>query len=178
MDITEEQQLIREFLKTKSENLFRKIYKAHASALYRLAFRLLDGNQVLAEDIVQEAWIRAIEKLPGFEGRSGLRTWLSAVTVNCCKEQYRKNAKLKMSVTAANQTAKVIYQVQDIKMDIQKALMKLPEGYREIFILYDMEGFTHDEISGILDISPGTSKSQLFHARKAMKKIISGTKLI
>ena len=125
----------------------------------------------MADDIIQDVWIRAIERLTHFKWQSSLKTWLSGIAINCCREYNRSRKHTGTDEIAVDN--KILYNNNsDSKMDLQKALIKLPEGYREVLLLHDMEGFKHSEISVLLGIDPGTSKSQLHNARKAIKNLL------
>lgn len=168
MDKYEEQAAVRAFLSTKSERHFRLLYRQYTNKLYRLAFRLLNGDVSAAEDAIQETWIRAVQGLASFKWQSSLSTWLCGITINCCKEIERKNR-----LIFEQDIDTTIPSVSDDKIDIQTAINRLPAGYREIFVLYDMEGYKHQEIATMLGINEGTSKSQLFNARRAMQKMMT-----
>jgi RNA polymerase sigma-70 factor (ECF subfamily) len=166
----EDKLLVKGFLLSRSELLFRQLYRKHTISIYRLALQLTDKDVTATEDIVQEAWIRAIEKLSSFKWNSSFKTWLSGIVINCCREYLRK----KKSHLFLEETGELsIHPPSADKIDLQNALAMLPLGYREIFLLHDMEGYKHEEIGQMLGISEGTSKSQLFHARKAIKKLLN-----
>ncbi len=167
----QEKLLVQAFLQTRSEKLFRELYRKQTPALYRLALQLTSGDILAGEDIIQEMWIRAIRGLAGFRWQSSLKTWLSGIVINCCREH---NRKMELSNTTVEDLENLlgITQKPEIRIDIQQALVALPEGYREVLVLHDIEGYKHEEIGVLLGISEGTSKSQLFHARKAIKKLL------
>jgi RNA polymerase sigma factor (sigma-70 family) len=168
----EDKLLIGFFLLTRSETAFRQLYCKHSQYLYRLALQFTGRDHSAAGDIIQETWIRAIENLGRFKGISSFKTWISGILINCCREHNRK--KLKLESIGQNQAvaSNTINDNSDLRLDINQALSGLPEGYKEILILHDMEGFKHGEIGKLLGISAGTSKSQLYHARKAMKELL------
>ena len=128
-----------------------------------LATRLLSTRASRdAEDVVQEAWIRAVSALPRFAWRSSLRTWLCGFVVNCCREIARD------SIT--NIEADDVVQARSgPAVDIERAIGALPPAAREVFVLHEIYGYTHEEIGGIAGIEPGTSKSQLHHARRMFR---------
>jgi RNA polymerase sigma-70 factor, ECF subfamily len=164
-----ERKLVEEFLKTKDEQVFREIYRRHAPALYLLALRLVGGSETEAEDAVQETWIRACRKLSGFEWKSSLRTWLSGILVNHVRELCRKrSSRNEEELTDALEHAAAI-KSSNYGLDLERIISNLPAGYRHVLVLHDIEGCTHEEIARLLEISVGTSKSQLFHARKRVR---------
>lgn len=169
MNGLEDKLLVKAFLLTRSEMLFRQLYRKHTHAAYRLALQLTNRDIAAAEDVMQEAWIRAVEKLAGFRWQSSFRTWLSSIVINCCRERLRKR-----SFAIVDETGETAVSIRsEQRLDLQSALMLLPFGYREVLLLHDMEGYKHREIAQILNISEGTSKSQLFHARKAIQKLLN-----
>ncbi|HSU27909.1 MAG TPA: RNA polymerase sigma factor, partial [Chitinophagaceae bacterium] len=95
----------------------------------------------------------------------------SGIVINCCREYNRKKTYSNTTIEDIENLLGIT-QNPEMKVDIQKALIELPEGYREVLVLHDIEGYKHEEISTLLGISEGTSKSQLFHARKAIKKLL------
>lgn len=119
--------------------------------------------------MLQETWIRAITGLPRFAWQSTLRTWLSSIVVNCCREVWR--ARREELVVDARQLES---RADDpaLKIDVAAALARLPTGYRAVLVLHDIAGYTHEEIAQRLEIEPGTSKSQLFRARRAMRRAL------
>jgi RNA polymerase sigma-70 factor, ECF subfamily len=155
------------FLRDRDEAGFLRLYRAHTPALFRVAARLL-GERSQAEDAVQETWLRAIAGLPGFRGDSSLRTWLTGIAINCCREALRRRA----AAPQGEPHERGVRAVAEDALDLTRALLRLPEGYREVLVLHDVEGFTHREIGALLAIAPGTSKSQLFLARRALRRLL------
>jgi RNA polymerase sigma-70 factor (ECF subfamily) len=140
------------------------LYREHTPYLFRLALRLLGGRRAEAEDAVQDTWLRATARLEEFRGDASLRTWLAGFTVNCCRERWRRReGDLPDAPDAA--AAEPILD----RLDLERAIAELPDGHREVFVLHDLEGFTHEEIATRLGIVPGTSKSQLSRARAALR---------
>ena len=165
----EDRRLIRLFLKNRDEICFRKMYRRHSPGLYYLALRLVGGTVEEAQELVQETWIRACESLPKFQYRSSLRTWLKGILVNRFREMARYKWKEKERMNLLNTDTESTKGRPNVKIDMERAIDLLPTGYREVLILHDLEGFTHREIGLLLRIEPGTSKSQLFHARKSIR---------
>lgn len=162
--------LVASYLKTRDETAFKLLYRRHAKAMWVIAFNMVQGNRPEAEEITQDAWMRAIKGLDRFEWKSSLRTWLLAIVVNRCKEAYRSR-KAFVDLDAVDNTHS-IHPSDELELyDAHQLIRSLPTGYRTILILHDLEGYQHDEIAAILDIAPGTSKSQLHQARKAFRKL-------
>jgi RNA polymerase sigma-70 factor (ECF subfamily) len=157
---------VERFLNARSEAAFDELYARHAPAMYALARRLL-GATGGEDDVLQDAWIRAIRKLPDFRWDSALRTWLCGVVVNCCRERFRGPL---FDPVPEDLPAPEIG--TDLTLLIERALARLAPGYRAIVILHDLEGFTHAEIGALLAIDPGTSKSQLFRARRQLRRML------
>ncbi len=165
--------LVESFLLTRDESIFRLLYRRHAPALWRLALRLCGGDANRAEAIVQEAWMRAVERLRGFEWKSTLRTWLAGIVVYCHREALRHEIQQRERFQEPDAGLLVAARVEDpaLRMDVAAAFSQLPEGYRTVLTLHDLEGYRHDEIAAMLGIAVGTSKSQLHHARQAFREI-------
>jgi RNA polymerase sigma-70 factor (ECF subfamily) len=163
----EDRRLAAAVIGSGDETAFRALYRRHTPALYRLALRLGGGDESWAEELVQRAWIRAVESLGGFAWRSAFRTWLSGIAINCAREQWR-TARTSPEVQASPDAAAPPGDPA-LRVDLERAIARLPRGYRQVFVLHDIEGFTHEEIAGLLGIEPGTSKSQLFQARRQLR---------
>jgi RNA polymerase sigma-70 factor (ECF subfamily) len=158
--------LIAAFLAGRSEEAFRRLYEAHTGGMYALALRLLGGrDRSFAEDVVQDAWVRAITRLAGFRAESSLRTWLCGIVVNCCREALRNPSFVEEAdpgVPAPGEDA----------LDVERALQRLAPGFRAVLVLHEVEGHTHEEIGRMLGIEAGTSKSQLSRARAALRRML------
>ena len=151
---------------------FERLYREHVGRIYALCVRMVDEQS--AEDLTQEVFIRAWSKLGSFKGQSQFGTWLHRLAVNHVlsrRETQRKrearNAggdSLLARVTAPNRRS------SGHALDIETAVQRLPARARDVFVLYDVEGYSHDEIADSLGISVGTSKSQLHRARMLMRK--------
>lgn len=154
----------------RDEAAFRNLYRRHSPSVYAFALRLAAGDETLATDLMQDAWIRAVESLTRFRRESAFRTWLIAILVNCYREQLRD---AKRHVHLALHETEVPARATSLSMEdgvaLEMAVRKLPDGFREVFLLHDVEGYRHTEIADILGIHPGTSKSQLSRARQALR---------
>jgi RNA polymerase sigma-70 factor (ECF subfamily) len=160
-------QLVSAFLRHRSEEAFAALYARHAPVVYGLALRLAGAGA--AEDIAQEAWVRALVRLAEFRGRSALRTWLCGFVVNCCRERWRAAGR----DLAPGPDPAVCPNPADT-LDVNAALARLPDGYRTVVVLHDIYGHTHLEIAAMLGIEDGTSKSQLARGRRAMRALMEG----
>jgi RNA polymerase sigma-70 factor (ECF subfamily) len=158
--------LAEQFLRNRDEVAFLALYRLHTPALYRIAYRMLPDTQRAAE-IVQDTWIRATEKLRSFRWESSLATWLAVI--NRSREEIRRrDAEPQSSNDLAEPIAAAASSVPD-RLDLERAIAKLADGYREVVLLHDVEGYTHEEIAQALEIEPATSRSQLARARSAVR---------
>jgi len=152
--------------------LFRELYDHNVSPLYGLALRLM-GNAAEAEDIVQEAFVRAYQKMNLFAGRSSLSSWLYRICLNVGLEHLRRRKGNFEDLNDANcGTVEPDQKSLVLKRKLEAAIRKLPDGCRAIFVLHDIEGYNHREIADRLNLAEGTSKSQLFKARAMMRRLL------
>lgn len=170
-DDPDDRTLVARFLRSRDEPSFRALYRRHTPALYGLSLRLLEPRRADAEDAVQDAWIRAVERLDGFRWESALRTWLAGIVVNCCRERLRHQWRWIESADTATERPGGDAPIET-SLAVDRAIAALPAGARSVFVLHDIEGRTHDEIGRLLDITAGTSKSQLFHARRHLRVLL------
>lgn len=155
------------------ERAFTSLYDRHTPALYRLALRLTGGSAADAEDITHDAWVRAVERLATFEWRAALRTWLSAFVIRCAHERDRVATRTAQPVEElAPATDDAALRGSYDRLDLERAIAGLADGFRQVFVLHDVQGYTHEEIADLLSIEPGTSKSQLFRARRALRRAL------
>jgi RNA polymerase sigma-70 factor (ECF subfamily) len=171
--VSEDRELAGAVARSGDEAAFRALYRRHTPALYRLALRLGGGDGPWAEELVQRAWIRAVEGLGTFAWRSSLSTWLGGIAINCARELWREGrtrneAPLEERRDGIPPAVGPRLEVED-RIDLERAIERLPQGYRQVFVLHDLEGYTHEEIGGLLGIEAGTSKSQLSHARRRLR---------
>jgi len=166
-----DRELSTRFIEARDAAAFRELFRRHTPALYQLATRLLGGTGRGADDAVQEAWLRAAEGLAAFEWRSSLRTWLTGIAINCCREILRR----RQAGTPARPGGEPAQEAPPtiLGLDLERAVLGLPNGCREVLVLHDVEGLTHAEIAARLGIEPGTSKSQLSRARRALRAYFS-----
>jgi len=135
---------------------------------------VLGGVEADAEDVVQDAWVRAVRALPRFRWDSAFRTWLVGIGLNRARELLRTRTRREALLERENPVrSDRPHDAQ--RLDLERAIQSLPDGYRTVLLLHDLEGFTHPEISDRLDIAVGTSRSQLHHARRAMRRLLEPT---
>lgn len=137
--------------------------------------RILGSASHEAEDVIQETWIRAIQSLSRFHWRSQFRTWLCSIALNCCRE-FKRN-EIPRAASDPQMLSVVMPKHPDVS-DIERCVIELPDGCREVLVLHDIEGYTHKEIAEYLEISEGTSKSQLARARSKLRQMLKPQKEI
>ena len=142
--------------------------------MFKLALRLNGGYEPEAAEIVHDAWVNAAQKLATFEWRSALRSWLGACVINRWREVTRAAARspvltVEEELLPAND-GRLTGTID--RLDLERAIGGLADGYRQVFLLHDLEGYTHEEIGSMLGIETGTSKSQLSRARRELRKAL------
>jgi RNA polymerase sigma factor (sigma-70 family) len=152
------------------ERAFRELYARHTPRLYALVLRIVGGDGHHAEDVVQETWIRAAAGLGSFRWESAFSTWLTGIGINCARGLLRREGRWEPLDAAAEPWTPPAPTGE--RVDLERALVLLPAGYRTVLLLHDVEGFTHREIAERLGCAPGTSKSQLSHARRALRRML------
>lgn len=168
-----DRKLVNDFLESQSEQAFRSLYRSKTPHLYRLALRLTQDT-TRSEELIQETWLIAIRKLAQFEWRSELKTWLIGILINLSRKHRWETESLEQ-VDESQLVSSTTFEENTTltALDLEQAISKLPPGYRQIIILHDIEGYKHKEIAELLDITEGTSKSQLYHARRSMRAYLS-----
>jgi RNA polymerase sigma-70 factor (ECF subfamily) len=164
----DDRELASAFLGRKDEDAFRELFRRHTPAVHAFCVRFLGERSRLAEDVVQETWLRAATHLSGFGWRSSLRTWLIGIAANCAREARRRDSKGGPLVPGPLEPTP-LEPTPDRDLDLEQALRALAAGYREVLVLHDIGGFTHPEIAELMGIEVGTSRSQLFRARRALR---------
>ncbi len=149
------------------ESSFRALYRRHTPAMFGVARRLLARGPD-AEDAVQEAWLRAVRGLSGFRWESALRTWLVGIAVRCALETGRR--RLPSRPLEGDDEHSSVPHTGDLAIDLDAAISALSNGYRQVLVLHDVEGYTHAEIAALLGVDEGTSKSQLSRARATLRR--------
>ena len=165
--MNDDRPLVHDYLRTRSDLAFRALYRRHAPALHALALRLVGGSAADAEDALQETWLRAAAGLTQFRWESSLRTWLCGIAVNCAREVRRRRGDSAPPGVVALRPARADPVAE--RMDLERAIAGLAEGYREILLLHDVHGYAHREIAQLLQITEMTSRSQLTRARRAVR---------
>lgn len=149
------------------------LYRAHASRVYTVVRRLA-GDDALAEDLAQDAWIRAFRKLDLFRGDASFGTWMYRLATNTALNRLRRRGRrneVEQEAELRDSPADLDEAVINRRL-LADALDRLPPGYRRVLVLHDVEGRTHEEIASLLHVAPGTSKSQLHKARARMRELL------
>lgn len=176
-DRSDDAALVRQYLDTRSEAAFRSLYRRYTPRIYGVVFRMLGGDVQETQDVVQEAWIRVAERLATFRWESSLATWVTSVAINVARNHYRsrrvREDRELADVSEMPAPPRIERAIDSV--DMARAVARLAEGYREVIVLHDVHGYTHDEIAEMLGIASGTSKSQLTRARRALRRLLTQT---
>jgi RNA polymerase sigma-70 factor (ECF subfamily) len=151
----------------------RDLYRRYAPRVHAVVRRLA-GEDALAEDWAQEAWVRVFRALPGFRGDARFSTWLHRIAVNSALHgrRWRERRVSRESPLMAEREPTGRSDQVVLRISLERALDQLPDGMRQILVLHDVEGYTHEEIGQLLGIAAGTSKSQLFKARARLRGLL------
>lgn len=154
----------------------RALYDAHVDRIYRLVYRLA-GSDDLAQDFTQETFIRAFDRLHDFRGESSFSTWLHTIAVSVSLNGLRKVRRFRGREAPLDEALDEGWTVRatepDLKIRLARAIDALPPGYRTVFVMHDVEGYTHEEIAAALGLQPGTSKAQLSRARAKLREALA-----
>lgn len=159
------------------QDAFEQLYRLHCDRIYGLCWRLCGADAALAEDLVQEAFIRAWQKLHLFQGRSAFGTWLHRLAANVALSDRRIRLKRVTRETAMDETVERTATgardvTADLAGDLEQAVSGLPERARTVLVLYDIEGYRHAEIAALTGMAVGSSKAQLHRARKLVREAL------
>lgn len=154
----------------------RALYDAHVDRVFRLVYRMA-GDLDRAQDYTQETFIRAFARLGEFRGEAALSTWLGSIAISIALNGLRKVRRLQGREVALDSVplmGRMTPEAEpDLKVRLAQAIDGLPDGYRAVFVMHDVEGYTHEEIAYSLGVHPGTSKAQLFRARARLREALA-----
>ncbi len=148
----------------------RELYDRYKRAMFTIAYRIT-GDLQTAEDVLQEAFVRIFRALPKFRRESTLGAWIKTIVIRTALSHIKKNKLPTEELQDYHSEKEVIDWGDYLEAEyLEKAIKDLPDGYRAVFTLIEIEGYAHKEVAEMLGISVGTSKSQLFHAKKLLRK--------
>ena len=155
------------------QTAFRDLYRQHAGRVYALCLRLT-GNASDADERTQDVFVRLWEKIRSFRGDSAFSSWLHRLAVNVVLNERRTSGRREQRVMPTEDPGALERQrgsgMEGLSIDLERAIRELPDGAREVFVLYDIEGYAHAEIANLTGIAEGTSKAQLFRARRLLQE--------
>jgi RNA polymerase sigma-70 factor (ECF subfamily) len=158
---------------------FERLYRQHANRIFSLCARMV-GDRTRAEELTQDAFVRAWEKLDQFRGDSAFGTWLHRLAVNVVlndrQTENRRRGRQDESVEDVDTVAHSTVRAEvppGLSIDLERAIAGLPPGARKVFVLHDVEGYTHDEIGGMLGVTAGGCKAQLHRARLLLREALN-----
>lgn len=155
---------------------FEALYRAHCGRVHALCLRMT-RNTAEAEDLTQEAFVRAWRKLESFRGDSAFSTWLHRLTVNLVLTNRRNHTRRTERITTTDDLTPYEGARETpgpgLALDLERAIAQLPEGARHVFVLHDVEGYRHHEIADMLGLAVGTTKAQLHRARRILRKALT-----
>jgi len=174
-----EQDLIRRILAGDAA-AERQLYEAHVDRVFRLAYRMC-GDATQAEDLTQDTFIRAFGRLADFRGESAFGGWLHRVATSVILTALQKRKRmqsvesLRDDLTTVPHTGKA--EDPDLRRTLDRAVAKLDDSHRLVFVMHDMEGYTHQEIASAMGTPVGTAKARLSRARQKLRDALSGPNL-
>ena len=155
---------------------FGALYRAHVGRVHALCLRLA-GDSHAAGELTQDVFVRAWEALPSFRGESAFGSWLHRLAMNVFLGQRRSSSRRERRVFSTDEPALLERPVEHpqpgTRLDLEQAIAGLPDGARVVFVLHDVEGYQHGEIARMTGIAEGTSKAQLFRARRLLRAALA-----
>ena len=156
---------------------FERLYRANVDRVFSVCVRMV-GDRAFAEELTQDVFVRAWEKLQLFRGESAFSTWLHRLAVNVVlnarKSEGRRRSRFESSdEDGAQEAAGPVRQVPGLRMDLEAAIAKLPPGARRVFVLHDVEGYKHEEIAQMFGVTAGACKAQLHRARMLLREALN-----
>jgi len=168
-----EQELV-ERSRAGDQAAFRRLYDSHVDRIFRLTYRMA-GDEEEARDYTQEAFIRAYRKLHQFRGDARFGTWMHSIAVSVTLNGIRKNKRTRDRETTLEKAPQMAGRPQagaETRSRLKEAIEALPELYRTVFLMHDLEGYSHREIATALDVAEGTSKARLSRARARLRDLL------
>ena len=160
---------------------FGELYREHAGRVFALCLRM-SGDRARAEELMQDVFVRAWERIGSFRGDAQLGSWLHRLAVNVVLSESRANQRREARVTLATDLAaaevgsggsiRPLGRDPALAVDLERAIAGLPRGARTVFVLHDVEGFSHVEIAELLGLAEGTIRAQLHRARRLLMEVL------
>jgi len=161
-----EKQLVKKCLQNK-RNAQKELFEKYYSAMFTIALRIV-GNEEETYDVVQETFINVFNNLHQFRFKSTLGAWIKSILI---REALRKIKPVLTQTDLSQKPLEPVIWPDDLTGDyLHQAILGLPDGFRLVFTLVEIEGYSHKEVAQIMNISEGTSKSQLYYAKKSLQK--------
>ena len=155
---------------------FEKLYRSKVGLVFAICLRMA-GSAPLAEELTQDVFVRAWQKLASFRGESAFGTWLTRLAVNVVltdrRDRGRRDARLTLAQDVETLAAPVPPKDSGTALDLERAIAALPEQARRVFVLHDVEGWKHPEIARHTGLAVGTCKSQLHRARRLLREVLA-----
>lgn len=155
---------------------FEKLYRSKVGLVYAICLRMA-GSAALAQELTQDVFVRAWQKLPSFRGESAFGTWLTRLAVNVVlserRDRGRREARLTLAEDVEIFAPPVPPKDSSTAVDLERAIAALPEQARRVFVLHDVEGWKHPEIARHTGLAVGTCKSQLHRARRLLREVLA-----
>jgi len=161
-----------ELAQNNDSRAYEKLYQLHVGRVFAQCVRLCKDRD-MAEDLTQEAFVQAWRKLSSFRGDSAFGSWLYRIATNTTISYLRKQTPFSNSMDIDDVPEPAYRETSDEQIGLETAISELPDGARAVFVLYSLEGYTHDEIAKLLGIAQGSSKAQLHRARQLLKRNLS-----
>lgn len=158
--------------KANDYHAYEQLYRMHSGRVFGLCVRLCNDRD-MAEDLTQEAFVLAWRKLDSFRGDSAFGSWLYRITTNTVLSYLRKQKPFQNTIDIDDTDEESRKEDIGLQMGLEAAIERLPRGARTVFVLYSLEGYTHDEIAAMLSIAQGSSKAQLHRARQLLQEMLN-----
>lgn len=169
MSQSPEKQLV-DGCRKNNRKIQKQLYDRYCDAMFTIAFRIINDYDI-ANDALQEAFIQVFTDIKQFRGESTLGAWIKTILVRTAIKKFKKEDVF--TQLDLQQNGEIITWQEEMKSnDLEKAILSLADGCRTIFLLIEVEGYTHKEVAEMLNVSEGTSKSQLHYAKKQLQILL------
>ena len=148
----------------------KQLYFRYADEMFSTAFRIM-GDEHMAADVLHDAFLLIYRDINKLKKHASLRSWIKSIVINVSLKTLQRHKRIKYVDEPLSIDTRMNYDPMDGE-HIEKAIMSLPEGYRIVFLLVEVEGYKHAEVAEILGVSEGTSKSQLFYAKQSLRRML------